>query len=397
MNLAGIACSACLLVCLGAEAGSPEFSAEVRRTSFGIPHVKASDEAGLGYGIGYAYAQDNFCMFQETILTVNGARSRYFGPDAVGGPDVESGSINQSNLRSDFFFRLLNAPAQVEAAWRGQPASVKALLRGYAAGFNRFLADAGKQQLPAECRDAQWVRKIDERDLIKFMRRMAVEGSSLSNMKGLLDAAPPVTGVADAPTVTDAHEWVPWADRREFVGSNGVALGKQATENGRGLLLGNPHYPWYGSLRFYQLHLTIPGKLDVMGASLGGFPVVNIGFNQQLAWTHTVNTSQHFTVRTLRLDPRDATRYFVDGKSRRMRKQTVVVDVRDGTGAIAQRSHDFWISSYGPLLVRPGLSWNAQTAYALDDPNWNNDRLLLTWHAMNVASSLDEFSDAITS
>ena len=240
MNLAGIACCVCLLIAHSAQAGSPQYSAEVRRTSFGIPHVKASDEAGLGYGIGYAYAQDNFCLFQETVLTANGARSRYFGPDAVGGPDFESGSINQSNLSSDFFFRLLNAPEHVDAAWRGQPAPIKALLRGYAAGFNRFLANAGKQ-LPAECRDAQWVRKIDERDLIKFMRRLAVEGGSLPFMKALVDAAPPASGVTRATATADTYEWVSWAERREFVGSNGVALGKEVTENGRGLLLGNPH------------------------------------------------------------------------------------------------------------------------------------------------------------
>ena len=29
-------------------------SAEIRRTSFGVPHILASDERGLGYGIGYA-------------------------------------------------------------------------------------------------------------------------------------------------------------------------------------------------------------------------------------------------------------------------------------------------------------------------------------------------------
>ncbi|MBL8271729.1 penicillin acylase family protein [Steroidobacter sp.] len=397
MKLTGIACCVGLLICHGALASSPQYSAEVRRTSFGIPHVKANNEAGLGYGIGYAYAQDNFCMFQEAFLTVNGERSRYFGPDAVGGPDFDSGSINQSNLRSDFFFRLLNAPAEVDAAWRAQPVPVKALLRGYAAGFNRFLAEASKQPLPAECRDAPWVRKIDERDLIKFVRRLSVEGGALSNMKALLDAAPPVAGAVSATNVADAYEWVSWADRREFVGSNGVALGKEVTEHGRGILLGNPHYPWYGSLRFYQLHLTIPGKLDVMGASLGGFPVVHIGFNSQVAWTHTVNTSQHFTIRALRLDPSDATRYFVDGKAQRLRKQTVTVDVKDSTGAIVKRSHDFWISNYGPLLVRPGLAWSAQTAYALDDPNWNNDRLLRTWHAMNQSQSLDEFQEAITS
>ncbi|WP_440310276.1 penicillin acylase family protein, partial [Klebsiella pneumoniae] len=31
-------------------------SADIRRTSFGVPHIRASDERGLGFGIGYAYA-----------------------------------------------------------------------------------------------------------------------------------------------------------------------------------------------------------------------------------------------------------------------------------------------------------------------------------------------------
>ena len=34
-------------------------SAEIRRTDFGIPHIKADDWTSLGYGFGYAYAQDN--------------------------------------------------------------------------------------------------------------------------------------------------------------------------------------------------------------------------------------------------------------------------------------------------------------------------------------------------
>ena len=38
------------------------------------------------------------------------------------------------------------------------------------------------------------------------------------------------------------------------------ALGREATDNGTGMLLGNPHFPWDGSERFYQAQLTIPGK-----------------------------------------------------------------------------------------------------------------------------------------
>ncbi|HEC53827.1 MAG TPA: hypothetical protein ENI30_00380 [Gammaproteobacteria bacterium] len=28
----------------------------MRRTSFGVPHIRANDERGLGFGIGYGFA-----------------------------------------------------------------------------------------------------------------------------------------------------------------------------------------------------------------------------------------------------------------------------------------------------------------------------------------------------
>src|SRR4051794_32338795 len=69
--------------------------ATIRRTTHGIPHIIASDFAGLGYGYGYAFAQDDICVLAETYVTVNAERSRYFGPDAsysVGG----NGSVNNN-------------------------------------------------------------------------------------------------------------------------------------------------------------------------------------------------------------------------------------------------------------------------------------------------------------
>lgn len=57
------ACVAGLLLGLSVAASARESvaqtSADIRRTTFGVPHIRASDERGLGYGIGYAYAQDN--------------------------------------------------------------------------------------------------------------------------------------------------------------------------------------------------------------------------------------------------------------------------------------------------------------------------------------------------
>lgn len=50
---------------------APQASAEIRRTTFGVPHIRAQDERGLGYGIGYAYAQNNLCLLANQVVTVS--------------------------------------------------------------------------------------------------------------------------------------------------------------------------------------------------------------------------------------------------------------------------------------------------------------------------------------
>jgi acyl-homoserine-lactone acylase len=179
-------------------------------------------------------------------------------------------------------------------------------------------------------------------------------------------------------------------------GSNAVAVGSERSFNGRGMLLANPHFPWVGGMRFYQMHLTIPGKLDVMGAALPGLPMINIGFNQHLAWTHTVDSSKHFTLYRLQLDPKDPTRYLLDGKSLPMKKQTLAVNVKQADGQTRQISHVVYSSQFGPIVQWPGkLDWNHQFAYSLRDANLDNDRVLQQWYAMNRAANLTELQASV--
>lgn len=376
---------------------APTYAAEIRRTTYGIPHVVAKDERGLGFGAGYAYAQDNLCLLAQMIVTVRGERARYFGADVADGPDIESGGPKAPNLQSDFFFKLLNPPEEVARTWQKQSPESRALVEGYVAGFNHFLAETPQAQHPAACRGAAWLRSLEPQDLIRLMRRLAVEAGSINFMQGLVAAAPPKAAAKQASTSVPEtlSDWSRWKQRHTEVGSNGVALGRLATANGRGLLLGNPHYPWYGALRFYQLHLTIPGKLDVMGATLGGFPVVSIGFNRHIAWSHTVNTSSHFTFYALTLDAKDPTKYVVDGVTKPLVKRTVSLDV-DGKGG--KRTHDFWMSQFGPIVVMKGeLEWSEKTAYAIRDASADNSRMIDMWYAMDRAASLEQMEQAIRS
>eukprot|EP01030_Chromulinospumella_sphaerica_P011325 gene11325-11124_t len=143
-------------------------SADIRRTGFGVPHIRAENERGLGYGIGYAYAQDNLCLLANEIATVNGQRSRLFGPD----PFTVEG---RENRLSDLFFIWLNTPQAVDAFWQAQPPEVRQLMEGYVAGYNRFLGERRARGLPPQCQ-GDWVRDITAMDLVKLTRRLLVEG-----------------------------------------------------------------------------------------------------------------------------------------------------------------------------------------------------------------------------
>ncbi|MYV66530.1 acylase, partial [Streptomyces sp. SID2131] len=179
------------------------------------------------------------------------------------------------------------------------------------------------------------------------------------------------------------------------MGSNAVAFSGAVTANGRGLLLGNPHYPWQGGRRFWQSQQTIPGELNVSGASLLGTTVVNIGFNDKVAWSHTVATGVPLNLHQLTLAPGDPTSYLVDGEPERMTPRTVTVAV--GGGAPVTRTQ--WWTRYGPVVDGLGaqlpLPWTASTAYALNDPNAANLRASDTALGLGKARSTREVADVL--
>ena len=361
-------------------------SADIRRTSYGVPHIRAVDERGLGLGMGYAYAQDNLCLLANEVTTVNGQRARFFGPD-------QATLEERNNLASDVFFNWLNTPEAVAAFWKAQTPAMQQRLEGYVAGYNRYLKEQGA---PAQCQSA-WVRPLVVEDLVKLTRRLLVEGGIGQFAEALVGAAPPqatagVQSSAKAFALAVANQQRFTLDR----GSNAVAVGRDRSFNGRGMLLANPHFPWVGGMRFYQMHLTIPDQLDVMGAALPGLPVVNIGFNQHVAWTHTVDTSKHFTLYRLTLDPKDATRYLLDDKSIPLDKTAVTVQVKQADGSVKAVTHTVYSSQFGPVVQWPGkLDWDSRYAFSLRDANLGNDRVLQQWYAMNRAGSLKELQTSV--
>ena len=372
--------SALLALIAGMAAGSASaatapsaYRATVVRTAYGAPHITAADYGSLGFGAGYAAAQDNFCDFADRMLTVAAERARYLGP----------GDKN-ANVVSDLYHQRLIQTGRLEELLNADPksherpsADARALVRGYVAGVNRYVRDTGVDKLPAACRDAAWVRPYTEKDFW----RITLAGQQPTQLAGVAGASPPGGPEPIGAAPIDGPSNIPQGQ-----GSNAYALGREVTKTGHGVLLANPHYPWDGLNRFTRLHLIIPGKLNIVGAGLENSPIVGIGHNQWVAWSHTVSTARRFGYFELTLDPKDPTAYLFEGKSVPMSKMTVTVQVKTAHG-LTPITRTYYATRYGPLVKTSQLPWTKSAAYAVRDAPTNlrsTDQYIAMWQAHNV-------------
>lgn len=384
---------ACVLAGCGDWLDSP-VSADIERTAHGVAHIKAKDFRGLGYGLAYAYAQDNVCMLADSIVTVRGERARYFGPDGVAASEF----MQLKNVDSDFFFKGYFDPAHLAAGYDRAPREVRELLTGYVAGYNRYLRDH-----PGACDRAPWVRPISVADMHLVLAEKAAHGSGQVFAREFVDAgreAGALAPLVQAPGAAQVHSGFAaqrLAQVNARMGSNALAIGRSLSTDGTGILLGNPHYPWTSTDRFYQAHLTVPGRYDAMGVVLGGIPMVVIGFNKDVAWSHTVTTAVHFTTFRLTLDPADPATYLRDGAKVKMTRRDIAVEVLQPDGTLARRERSFYFSEYGPVIVNPaqGIAWTRESAYVLADPNRHNTRLLEQWLSIGRSTTVREMRDSV--
>ena len=185
--------------------GGSAYDVTVTRTTYGIPHVAARDWGSLGYGYGYAFAEDNLCTMMDDFVTIRGERAKSFGPD--GTYDIPAAGVTMNNVDSDFFWRFTADAASV-ARFRdaGTPES-KETTRGWAEGWNRYVRElragehAGRH---AACADAAWLSEITEDDLYRRYVRLAVIASSTALANEIVSAQPPSGAASSAAAPSSA-------------------------------------------------------------------------------------------------------------------------------------------------------------------------------------------------
>jgi acyl-homoserine-lactone acylase len=322
---------------------TPSYRATVRWTSHGVPHVRADDAGGLGFGQGYAMARAHVCVMADQYVRVRGERARWFGAGA-----------GDAHVDSDFANLHLGWRKRAQAMLPQLSPEPRALLEGFAAGYGEYLARTPARQRPAPCRDAAWVQPVEPADVLAVVLSTATLASSRFVEREIATAAPGVrTGALR-----------PLPDRRHAVAaaSNAWGIGAERTASGGGIVVANPHFPWEGDLVFFEAHLT-SDDLDVYGGTLVGIPGIQIGMTARHAWSHTFSASTHMAIYRLELDAASALRYRHGDETLAIVPTTYTIDVLTD-GKLARTKRTLYRSAVGPMVVTSLTPWDGPGGYA---------------------------------
>ncbi len=323
----------------------PYTSAVIRRDTYGVPHILAETEAAAAFAHGYATAEDHFPLLARAFLRARGEQASVFG---------------ESFEREDLLIRQLGIWDIAKERFDEVPPYVRAVLDGYADGYNAWLAE---HQAAAP----SWAKPVTGVDVLAHCRTVLLVDFSL-----------------------DLRPWR-GVSLGEGAGSNMWAIGRERSKSHHGLLLANPHLDWTDRMLLHEVHLTVPGTIDVSGATLVGFPVVTIGFNSQLGWTHTVNGVRADEVDELTLDPTRPMTYVYDGVSLPIRSRFVSLQVKTANG-VETRTHTILASHLGPIIR---VDREKHQAYAYHSANLGLVNFLTQYNAMAKARSFDAFRTAL--
>ena len=367
------------------------YDVTIRITEHGIPHIRSTTFPGMAYGAGWITTAEATCNLMETLLTARGERSLYLGPDARYQDNV-GGSA--TNLEWDTLVRDLHDRQVVENLLddpvAGPTARAKAMVVAETSGINDWLAS--HEVTDPACAGAAWVQPDVTTTDVWYAFYLAQLISSTTRLLPQLTSATPPTGSGPGPRSAprpSREALLEALGGDDQFGSNATAVGGDDTSTRRGMILGNPHFPWLGRYRFTQMHLTVPGKLNVAGGALTGFPAINIGFNKDVAWSHTVSTGYRFTPYQYTTAGSPTTYATAGGGTAELEKRVVEVPVQTDAG-VETVTRTLWRTPQGYVLSAPTLfmPWTKDSFWAFRDANAEHLRSFDTFLSMNMATSV---------
>ncbi len=346
------------LAAAGATAqAKPTPSTEILWDTYGVPHIFAADNAELFRAFGYAQMESHGDLILRLYGQARGRAAEYWG---------------EKYAASDRWV-VTNGIPELGAAWAKQqsPAFTK-YLAAFAAGINAYAHDHSDRIAP----ELRAVLPVTPADVMAHSAR-AIQYTFVASEVAVR------TQVRDSQTRAVAA--APSLDATE-VGSNAWAISPKRTSTGHAMLLANPHLPWEDLYLFYEAQWNAPG-VHLYGASLVGLPVIVIGFNGDLGWSHTVNPISAMNV--YELAPLGEG-YLFEGKEKAFEISHHTLKIRENNGAMKEEDLVVRKSVHGPVVVESNGRLFALRVAGLDAPGADEE-----WFEMVRAHNLKEFQTAL--
>lgn len=319
--------------------------------TWGVPHIFATNNQDLFYAFGYAQMHNHADLLLTLYGEARGRAAEYWGTDY---------------LNNDELVRTLGYPEHARQWYEAQTPEFRSYIDAFVAGINAF-ASTHLQEIEPQLRVVLPVLPTDV-----FAHGERVLGEFL---------------MSDCNAVIQQE-----SGNAATNGSNGWAIGPRHSASGDAMLLANPHLAWGDEDTFFEAQLQSP-TVNTYGATLVGFPVLAIAFNNDLGWTHTINTIDTCDRYALTLSGNG---YLFDGRVRSFTTQTQTLFVRQPDGTLQTQQLVIRRSIQGPVFTLgkgPDTQTIAIRMVGVDQfPVYG---IWQEWWDMGRARNFAEFQDAL--
>ena len=364
--------------------GDREYSAEIIRSEYGVPHIYGKTDADVAFGVAIAQSEDDFFTLQDVIAM---ARGRY---GAIAGED---------GAAVDYVYHLLDARGTAQRHYGSLPEDTRALFEAYATGLNQYARDN-----PGEVKLAKLFPMNGEDVAAGFALRQPfffglnnviqplVSGDPLRREFGPdipgfpRDKNGDVIGPDFDGEPADTAVYTPFGNDGTLNGSNAFAVAPEKS-GGPTTLISNSHQPLTGGVAWYELTVESEEGWHFTGANFPGSPFPFLGHNRHLGWTNTVNRPDMVDIYALELDD-SGTRYMLDGEWRELEIETVTLPVKLGPVVLPIR-REVHRSVHGPVIV------NDNGAFAIRYGGIDRIEQLDAYYRLNKTTTLEEWQAQI--
>ncbi|MEH2349555.1 MAG: acylase [Nostoc sp.] len=318
----------------------PTKSTEILWDTYGVPHIYGKDDQSAFHAFGWAQMQSHGNLLLRLYGQARGRAAEYWG---------------EEYLDSDRWVQTAGVPERARSWYQAQSPSFRSYLDAFAKGINAY-ASQNPNLIDDE---VEVVLPVKAEDVMAHLHR-----------------------VLNFTFVVNPGEALDLSKKKLQVGSNGWAIAPSHSASGNAMLLANPHLPWSDLFLWYEAQITAPG-IDAYGATLVGIPVLAIAFNNNLGWTHTVNTYDGWDVYEL---TSAGNGYRFDDKVRSFQTKTLSLKVKQKDGSLQEQPLVVKSSVHGPVLTEKNGKAVALRVAGLDRPG-----VLQEWWDMARAKNLNQF------